>query len=119
MRGAVCPVCFHHCRLRDGQYGRCRARKNKEGTIVCDNDGKITALALDPIEKKPLCDFFPGSRILSAGSYGCNLSCPFCQNPEISMSGPEEVPTKKMTPGNLAALANTWENYGNIGGAYT
>ena len=49
MREAVCPVCFHHCRLQDGQYGRCRARKNKEGRIICDNYGIVTALALDSI----------------------------------------------------------------------
>ena len=119
MREAVCPVCFHHCRLRDGQYGRCRARKNKEGTIVCDNYGKITALALDPIEKKPLCDFFPGSRILSAGSYGCNLSCPFCQNHDISMNGAEKTEWRMMTPEELADLADQCRPEGNIGIAFT
>lgn len=77
---AVCPVCPHHCRLTDGQYGRCGARKNENGKIVCDNYGKVTALALDPVEKKPLKHFCQGSMILSVGSYGCNLSCPFCQN---------------------------------------
>ena len=85
---AVCQVCPHHCRLMDGQYGRCGARKNENGKIICDNYGKVTALALDPIEKKPLRHFFPGSMILSVGSYGCNLSCPFCQNHEISMIRP-------------------------------
>ena len=119
MREAVCPVCFHHCRLRDGQYGRCRARKNKEGTIICDNYGKITALALDPIEKKPLCDFFPGSRILSAGSYGCNLSCPFCQNHDISMNGAEKTEWRMMTPEELADLADQCRPEGNIGIAFT
>ena len=119
MREAVCPVCFHHCRLRDGQYGRCRARKNKEGRIICDNYGKITALALDPIEKKPLRDFFPGSRILSAGSYGCNLSCPFCQNHDISMNGAEKAEWRMMTPEDLADLAEQCRPEGNIGIAFT
>ena len=73
----------------------------------------------DPIEKKPLRRFFPGSWILSVGSFGCNLSCPFCQNHEISMAGPEEFQPKEMTPENLAALAKSWEDHGNIGVAYT
>ena len=61
--GAVCQVCPHHCRLMDGQYGRCGARKNENGKNICDNYGKVTALALDPIEKKPLRHFFPVSMI--------------------------------------------------------
>lgn len=118
-KSAECAVCKHHCRLTEGQLGRCRARKNEEGRIVCANYGKITGLMPDPIEKKPLRRFFPGSRILSVGSFGCNLSCPFCQNHEISMAGPEEFQPKEMTPENLAALAKSWEDHGNIGVAYT
>lgn len=68
-----CDLCFHHCRLAEGQTGRCRARANRGGTVVPLNYGKLTALALDPIEKKPLRRFHPGSRILSVGSFGCNL----------------------------------------------
>lgn len=71
---------MHHCQLEPGQYGACRARKNENGTVICANYGQVTSLALDPIEKKPLNMFYPGSMILSAGSYGCNLRCPFCQN---------------------------------------
>ena len=118
-KSAECAVCMHHCRLTEGQLGRCRARKNEGGRIVCANYGKITGLMPDPIEKKPLRRFFPGSRILSVGSFGCNLSCPFCQNHEISMAGPEEFQPKEMPPENLAALAKSWEDYGNIGVAYT
>ena len=118
-KSAECAVCKHHCRLTEGQLGRCRARKNEEGRIVCANYGKITGLMPDPIEKKPLRRFFPGSRILSVGSFGCNLSCPFCQNHEISMAGPEELQPKEMPPENLAALAKSWEDHGNIGVAYT
>ena len=73
-----CGLCFHHCILSEGQTGLCRARANQGGTIVPLNYGKLTALALDPIEKKPLRRFHPGSLILSAGSFGCNLHCPFC-----------------------------------------
>ena len=81
----ICPVCMHHCRLGPGQTGSCRARANRGGVSSSLSYGRITSLALDPIEKKPLAMFEPGSRILSVGSYGCNLSCPFCQNYEISM----------------------------------
>ena len=81
-----CEVCFRHCQLDEGQIGVCFARKNVRGTIVSENYGKITSLALDPIEKKPLSCFFPGSKVISVGSYGCNMKCPFCQNVEISLA---------------------------------
>ena len=116
---AACPVCPHHCRLMDGQYGRCGARKNENGKIICDNYGKVTALALDPIEKKPLRYFFPGSMILSVGSYGCNLSCPFCQNHEISMARSENTGWRMMRPEELADLAEDCRGRGNIGVAFT
>lgn len=116
---AICPVCPHHCRLTDGQYGRCKARKNDKGKIICDNYGKVTALALDPIEKKPLRHFFPGRLILSVGSYGCNLSCPFCQNYEISMIRPENTGWRMMQPEELADLAEDCRDRGNIGVAFT
>ena len=82
----VCQVCMHHCSLGPGQTGFCLARKNENGAVICGNYGRVTSMALDPIEKKPLKMFRPGSRILSVGSYGCNLRCPFCQNYEISMA---------------------------------
>lgn len=122
---SVCPVCPHHCRLTEGQLGRCGARRNEKGKIVCDNYGKITALALDPIEKKPLRQFLPGSLILSVGSFGCNLSCPFCQNHEISMPDAAGAACRKITPKELAELAadccGRGDRYGrkNIGVAYT
>ena len=93
-----CPVCPHHCKLADGQFGRCRARKNEQGRIVSANYGSITAIMLDPIEKKPLRQFYPGSHILSVGTFGCNLSCPFCQNYGISTAGPGDVPSRTVTP---------------------
>ena len=121
----VCPVCFHHCILSEGQCGRCRARKNVNGTVVCDNYGKVTALALDPIEKKPLKHFMPGSLILSVGSYGCNLSCPFCQNHDISMGDSGTMEYREISPEELAELAAVYnrqsDRYGrkNIGVAFT
>ena len=117
--GSICPVCMHHCTLSEGQYGRCRARKNVNGSIICENYGRITALALDPVEKKPLLHFHPGSRILSVGSYGCNLSCPFCQNHEISMAGGETADCRTITPDELACMAEKYREYGNIGVAFT
>ena len=118
-REAVCPVCPHHCLLAEGQTGRCRARKNREGKIVSINYGKLTSLMLDPIEKKPLRRFFPGSRILSVGSFGCNLACPFCQNYEISMADSEQAHWQEVTPEALAGLAQEYQSYGNIGVAFT
>ena len=118
-REAVCPVCPHHCLLAEGQTGRCRARKNREGKIVNINYGKLTSLMLDPIEKKPLRRFFPGSRILSVGSFGCNLACPFCQNYEISMADSGQAHWQEVTPEALAGLAQEYQSYGNIGVAFT
>lgn len=115
----VCQVCPHHCRLEEGQYGRCRARKNKGGRVICANYGMITSLAFDPIEKKPLARFFPGSMVLSTGSFGCNLSCPFCQNYEISMAGAGQVGYSEISAEELAGLAKRYEGRGNIGVAFT
>lgn len=120
---AVCPVCMHRCKLKPGQWGFCRARKNEDGVIVCKNYGQITSLGLDPIEKKPLALFYPGSMILSVGSFGCNLRCPFCQNHEISMVGGEassaEVRTRYFSPQELADTAKQYKSRGNIGVAFT
>ena len=119
---AVCDVCFHHCSLSEGQTGLCGARACTGGKVTAAGYGKITSLALDPIEKKPLARFRPGSRILSAGSYGCNLRCPFCQNYEISwsaeafaLSGRTEV----ISPEELAEAAEYYRPKGNIGVAFT
>lgn len=114
----TCELCFHHCRLAEGQTGTCRARANRDGTIVPLNYGRLTALALDPIEKKPLRRFHPGSLILSVGSFGCNLHCPFCQNAEIAAAG-AEVCTRDCTPERLVQEALRLRDRGNIGVAYT
>ncbi len=116
---AECQVCFHHCSLEPGQSGICRARRNEGGRIICENYGQITSLALDPIEKKPLKMFRPGSMILSVGSYGCNLRCSFCQNHEISMEGSEKVEKFFVSPEALAGKAQELEEMGNIGVAFT
>lgn len=120
-KNAVCDVCFHHCRLEDGQTGFCRARVNRNGVIVPENAGRAVSLALDPIEKKPLNRFYPGRYILSYGSYGCNLRCPFCQNYEISQAGEEEVPCREFTPEELVRTAVSLRRrpQGNLGIAFT
>ena len=115
----ICELCFHHCNLSEGQTGFCRARACRDRTIVPLNYGKVTSLALDPIEKKPLRRFRPGSKILSVGSFGCNLRCPFCQNHEISMSGDGELEMAEVAPEALAGKALELRPYGNIGVAYT
>jgi len=119
---AVCEVCFRHCELKEGQTGFCGARICRDGEVTASNYGLATALALDPIEKKPLNRFFPGSRILSVGSYGCNLRCPFCQNYTISWS--EEVKrsareAERITPEELAETAAYYKEKNNIGVAFT
>ena len=113
----ICQYCIHHCHLQDGQVGFCRARRNSHGQNVCANYGRITALALDPIEKKPFLRFFPGSEILSVGSYGCNLACPFCQNYTISMTDEDTAEYRTMTAGQLCDLALRIP--GNLGLAFT
>ena len=120
MSKVVCETCPRHCRLTDGEFGACRARRAEDGRVVCENYGRITSLALDPIEKKPLAFFHPGRPILSIGSYGCNLHCPFCQNDGISQHGGDEVATELMTPSELAGLAQRLaRERGNLGLAYT
>ena len=117
-----CSVCFRHCEIREGQLGFCGARTCRGGQVTAANYGKITSLALDPIEKKPLNRFYPGSRILSAGSYGCNLRCPFCQNYEISWSKEAERQADRaetVSPEELADTAEYYRSRGNIGVAFT
>lgn len=113
-----CGLCFHGCLLAEGQTGLCRARANRGGEIVSLNYGRITALALDPVEKKPLRRFHPGKMVLSVGSFGCNLSCPFCQNAEIAAAG-AGIPTHSCPPEVLAQEALNLRSRGNIGVAYT
>lgn len=119
---ARCNVCFRHCEIAEGQLGFCGARTCKNGTVVPDNYGLITSLALDPIEKKPLRRFHPGANILSVGSYGCNLRCPFCQNYSISWSEHAlncKNQTEYISPEALMDTALRCQRRGNIGLAFT
>lgn len=119
---AVCDVCFRHCEIGECKTGYCLARTCKDGKVIASNYGKATALALDPIEKKPLARFYPGSMILSYGSYGCNLRCPFCQNSDISWGdGIDKLAesSEDITPEGLAKTALSLKDKGNIGIAFT
>ena len=108
-----CNLCPHRCVLKPGQVGLCRVRKNENGMLVTLNYGEISAISMDPIEKKPLFHFNPGDKILSVSTVGCNLRCPFCQNWEIAHT---DAPTRRVTPEQLVRIAI---ERGSRGIAYT
>jgi len=97
-----CLLCPQDCRIADGKVGFCRVRKNEGGTLYSLIYGEVTSVALDPIEKKPLYHFHPGSDVLSIGTWGCNFRCPFCQNWTISQVQAE---TRSITSQELVRLA--------------
>ncbi len=111
-----CRLCPFHCVIADGACGRCGVRCNEGGRLWARSYGRITAAHLDPTEKKPLYHFHPGSLILSLGSFGCNLTCEFCQNWSISQDAP---PSQELLPNDAAQLARDTLREGNIGIAYT
>lgn len=114
----ACRLCPKMCTIREGKSGFCRVRQNRGGTLYAVNYGKATSCALDPIEKKPLYHFYPGSFILSYGTIGCNLRCGFCQNWSIAHGEPD---TADITPEQAVetALRQAGQGYPNIGIAYT
>ena len=119
---ARCGICFRQCELKEGQTGPCGARTGRGGEAAPLWYGQVSALALDPIEKKPLYHFHPGSRILSVGSLGCNLHCAFCQNHGIAQAeagGRFAARTEAMAPEEIAEAAERCRPRGNIGVAYT
>lgn len=97
-----CDVCPRECKLKDGQDGFCTVRSCKDSSIVLRTFGRSIGLCIDPIEKKPLHHFFPGSPILSFGTAGCNLSCRFCQNWSMSKSK-EIIATSHNSPPEFIA----------------
>ena len=115
----ICELCPRYCTLEEEQLGFCHGRKNHNNQIICENYGKITSIALDPIEKKPLRQFFPSSKILSVGSYGCNLRCAFCQNYSIAQVSGDSINTAYVSPETLVNKAFELKSQGNIGIAYT
>ena len=119
---ATCGVCFRHCEIAEGQTGFCGARTARDGRVTAYNYGRLTSMALDPVEKKPLARFCPGSVILSVGSFGCNLRCPFCQNHGISWSKQARralEAAEEYAPEELVEIAVRTRGRGNIGIAFT
>ncbi|NLY89154.1 MAG: AmmeMemoRadiSam system radical SAM enzyme [Firmicutes bacterium] len=112
----LCTLCPQACRLQEDERGRCRVRFRRGDKIYLSSYGQVSALALDPIEKKPLYHFYPGALILSVGTVGCNLRCDFCQNWGIAHG---EAPTEYLSPKDLVELADNYRARGNIGLAYT
>jgi pyruvate formate lyase activating enzyme len=111
-----CLLCPHNCKIGDGNTGICSVRKNNGGIIELLTYGVISGYALDPVEKKPLYHFYPGTNILSLGSYGCNMRCDFCQNYNISQRTSADLITKT-EPDKIIKDAQTALN--NIGIAFT
>jgi pyruvate formate lyase activating enzyme len=99
----VCGLCPNSCKIESGRFGACGVRGNKGGKGIIPFYGFISALAIDPIEKKPLYHFKPGSQILSLGFAGCNLHCPFCQNWHISQN--TDIPGRQMEAGEVISAA--------------
>ena len=102
---AQCNLCPRYCTLSEGQTGFCGVRMYQNGNVVLLSYGKTTGFAVDPIEKKPLNHFYPGSRILSLGGIGCNLSCRFCQNAATAQSRDLSFLTASATPDDIVQLA--------------
>jgi len=113
-----CLLCPHLCMITESRTGRCGARTNRDGRLFADSYGCVTSIALDPIEKKPLYQFHPGKKIVSIGSYGCNLRCLFCQNSSISIEY-KDTKFERFTPELVAEVAEMAVQDGNIGVAYT
>jgi pyruvate formate lyase activating enzyme len=114
-----CFLCPHNCRISEEGRGLCGVRNNIGGTLYSLNYGEISSIGVDPIEKKPLNRFHPGTYILSVGSVGCNLKCPFCQNHSIAQVKPEEINTHYAASDEIVAKALDLRKHGNIGIAYT
>ncbi len=100
-----CDICPRQCKIRPGQRGLCFVRANEDGRLVLTTYGRSSGFCLDPIEKKPLNHFLPGTPVLSFGTAGCNLTCSFCQNWDISKSREVDTLADAATPEMLAAAA--------------
>jgi pyruvate formate lyase activating enzyme len=111
-----CGLCPHNCVIAPGKTGICRIRQNKDGKLYSLTYDQSTSINFDPIEKKPLYHYYPGSTILSVGTLGCNFRCEFCQNWEISQAEFGDIPTRRLTSEMALKLAG--EN-NSIGIAFT
>lgn len=115
----VCSLCPHNCRISDSKTGICKVRQNKNGVLTTKNYGRVSSIGFDPIEKKPLYHFYPGSEILSIGSVGCNLQCQFCQNWQISQTSVEDFKRRTEKIGSDEIIKIALSKEGNSGIAYT
>ncbi|MDP3066658.1 MAG: AmmeMemoRadiSam system radical SAM enzyme [Methanobacteriaceae archaeon] len=104
-----CHVCNRHCIISNGKKGFCEMRENQEGTLYTLNYGAASSMAVDPIEKKPLFHFYPGSRVFSLGTLGCNFRCRYCQNWSISQAELEDIPTRELPPKEAMSLTKEYE----------
>ena len=104
-----CNLCPHECLLSEGKVGLCRQRRHVHGRLMAEGYARVSSIAMDPIEKKPLYHFYPGSFILSVGGLWCNLRCSFCQNWHISQ---REQSTAVMAPEKLVELAVEHDSVG-------
>ena len=101
----VCKICPRFCQLKDGQRGLCFVRKREGDQVVLDTYGRSSGFCIDPIEKKPLNHFLPGTPVLSFGTAGCNLACKFCQNHDISKSRDQDALMHHASPQRIADVA--------------
>ena len=99
-----CQLCPHRCKIANGKAGICRSRSNVDGVLVSKVYGKPCSLAIDPIEKKPLYHFHPGTKCLSIACTGCNFRCLNCQNHEISQASPTDVGHYDLSPRQVVTL---------------
>ncbi len=99
-----CLLCPHHCHIADGRSGICGSRHNDGGRLYSEVYGRPCALAIDPVEKKPLYHFHPGTKCLSLACTGCNFRCLNCQNHDISQARPDDVPHYQLTPQQVVDL---------------
>ncbi len=102
----VCDFCWRHCNLVEGQTGICNVRKHVQGKLVTTTYGQVEAMAVDPIEKKPLYHYYPGSKTFSFALFGCNIACKFCQNYLLSQGKPTiSLASERVEPSKIVALA--------------
>ena len=102
--GVRCRLCPHHCLIKEGGRGICHSRECRDGTLYALTYARPCALAVDPVEKKPLNRFMPGTFCLSLSCTGCNLSCRWCQNSDISQAAPEDVDGVLLMPEKVVEL---------------
>jgi AmmeMemoRadiSam system radical SAM enzyme len=103
----ICDLCPRHCALKPGERGFCFVRENRDGKVSSTTYGRSTGFCIDPIEKKPLNQFYPGSAVLSFGTAGCNLGCIFCQNWTMSRSRNVEAACQEASPQAIAEAAKS------------